>query len=562
MKYSTISGFTSSPKLAFYVGWLILGIIQAWSTDLFHDEAFYWFCSQKLSWGYLEQPPMVSFLIYLGNLVIPNELGARIIFVLLNTLSIYALEKILKPKNFPLFVAIALSVGVLSIGGFLAMADNALIFFTATFFLLYKRYVNEDKFTVTLLLGVNIAGILYSKYYGLLPIFFVVASNISLFKRRSFYMIIAICAVLLLPAIFWQYNHGFISLKYHLFDNLSRPFMLESLTGFLMGQILITGPLIGLILLFASFRYTSQNKFENALKYTLVGTFVFFLLATFKFEVLPHWTSAAMIPMVLLSYKYLDSGIQLTKWVFYLFPINIVIVMGIRLYFIVDFMPQSWGLKTDYHKWDAWAQEMEEIGKGRPLVFLDDDIVKYQYYTGNTAYVLSNIEGRQTQYDLWDTEKVLQGKSVVLVSKNKLGIITDSIVSCLGPTYYYKYLDKFRSYSKIWILSQKQEIIAQAGESVGLPINLNSNYKQDPDFGDDGSAVRISYHVFLDGELKTSKKSNIVVGEFISSGGWMDLKIEVPDEPGSYEIRLSVAGEGMPPTINSDIIALHVEKPL
>jgi len=279
MNSPTISGFTSI-KLVFYAGWTILGIIQAWSTDLFHDEAFYWFCSQKLSWGYLEQPPMVNLLIYLGNLIIPNELGARIIFVLLNTLSIYILERLLKPKNFPLFIAIVLSIGVLSIGGFLAMADNALIFFTSTFFLLYKRYLDEDKLLLTLLLGINIAAILYSKYYGLLIIIFVLASNIALLKRRSFYMIIAISAVLLFPAVLWQYEHGFISLRYHLLDNLSFPYTLSRTTDFLIGQILITGPLIGIIFLFTSFRYRAINKFEAALKYTLVGIFGFFLLGS------------------------------------------------------------------------------------------------------------------------------------------------------------------------------------------------------------------------------------------------------------------------------------------
>ena len=166
------------------------------------------------------------------------------------------------------------------------MCDNALIFFTATFFLLYRRYLNEDSILLALLLGINAAAMLYSKHYGLLIIFFVLASNISLLKRKSFYLSIGLSMVLLVPAVFWQYDHGFVSLRYHLFDSLSQPFEITNMIDFIIGQILIAGPITGALFLFASIRHNAKGKFESGLKYTLVGMFGFFLLATFQFKVL------------------------------------------------------------------------------------------------------------------------------------------------------------------------------------------------------------------------------------------------------------------------------------
>ena len=559
MKYIAISGFNVPLKFVFYGCWLAFGIIQATWTDLFHDEAFYWFCAQKLSWGYLEKPPMVNFLIYMGNLFIPGDLGTRIIFVLLNVFSIYLLEKILKPANFLLFAVIVSSVAILSIGGFMAMCDNALIFFTATFFLLYRRYLNEDSILLALLLGINAAAMLYSKHYGLLIIFFVLASNISLLKRKSFYLSIGLSMVLLVPAVFWQYDHGFVSLRYHLFDSLSQPFEITNMIDFIIGQILIAGPITGALFLFASIRHNAKGKFESGLKYTLVGMFGFFLLATFQFKVLPHWTSSAVIPMVLLAYTYLDSKKQLAKWVFYLFPINILLVVAIRLYFMVDILPPSWALNTDYHKWEVWAKEMDRVGDSKPLIFLDDDIVKYNYYSNNVAYVLSDISGRTTQYDLWDTEQDLQGKQVVLISKNKLSITTDSINSVLGRKYFYGTIENFKSYSNVKIASKDQELSARAGEAIAFPIRwiVESDIAQD--FDENGTAPHVGVHIFSKGELLVSISSDLQINRAMNDGEWIDLNIQAPDEPGFYEIRLSVSDDMMPPTINSNIIELQVK---
>lgn len=556
MNFPTISVSNAPFKLFFYIGWTVFGLVQAWSTDLFHDEAFYWFCSQKMSWGYLEQPPMVNLLIYLGNFFIPNELGTRIIFVLLNTFSIYLLERIVKPKNFALFIALILSVGVLSIGGFLAMSDNALIFFTATFFLLYKRYTDEDSFLYTVLLGLNVAAILYSKHYGLLIFIFVVASNVGLFKRKSFYAIIAISVGLLLPAILWQSDHDFISLNYHLADNLTSPYSIDRTAGFLIRQIIFMGPLIGILFLYSSFRYKSENKFDAALKYTLFGILGFFLLATFQVKVLPHWTSAAIIPMIILSYKFLESDQRLSKWLLYLLPVNVLFVVVLRLYFAVDFVPKSWELKTELHNWDAWAEEMDNISEGKPLIFLDDDIVKYNYYSKNTAYVLDDISGRRTQYDLWDTEQELQGKTVVLISKNKHSLASDSLSSILGGKYYYGTIDNFQSYSKVKIEFKEHEFSAVVGESWTLPIRYNETYEHEAA----EVAPQIGIHTFSGGELLESINSGVLISESMNDGEWIDLNIEAPDEPGFYEIRLSVSDDMMPPTINSNIIELRVKE--
>ena len=64
-------------RTIFYAAWLVLALIQAWGTELFDDEAYYWVYSKFLDWGYFDHPPMIAVLIKIGYFIFPSELGVR-----------------------------------------------------------------------------------------------------------------------------------------------------------------------------------------------------------------------------------------------------------------------------------------------------------------------------------------------------------------------------------------------------------------------------------------------------------------------------------------------------
>src|SRR5258706_6074927 len=127
-------------RLLFYTAWIILGLIQSGLTELQDDEAYYWVYSKYLSWGYFDHPPMIAVLVKMGYAIFPNELGVRLFPLLLNVLSLVIIEKLISKKNPVLFYCIALSIAVIQLTGFAAVPDIPLIFFTALFFLCYKRF--------------------------------------------------------------------------------------------------------------------------------------------------------------------------------------------------------------------------------------------------------------------------------------------------------------------------------------------------------------------------------------------------------------------------------------
>src|SRR6185436_12214138 len=96
-----------------------------------------------LDWGYFDHPPMTALLVKMGYSIFPNELGVRLFPLLLNVFSLVIIEKLISNKNPLLFYAIALSIAVLQLSGFVAVPDIPLIFFTALFFWMYRRFIDR-----------------------------------------------------------------------------------------------------------------------------------------------------------------------------------------------------------------------------------------------------------------------------------------------------------------------------------------------------------------------------------------------------------------------------------
>jgi len=263
LSFSMRSFFQKHHRVLFYSSWIILGFIQSRLTELLDDEAYYWVYSKFLDWGYFDHPPMVALLIKMGYSIFYNELGARLFFLLLNVLSLFLMERLIEKKGSLIFYAIALSLAVLQLTGFVAVPDTPLIFFTALFFLCYRRFLRQASLLNTFLLGVVAAALLYSKYHAVLIVLFVLLSNLKLFRYYQTYLAGLIALLFFAPHLLWQYQHDWISFRYHLFESNVNPYKFSFTLEYLGGQILLAGPLAGIILLPAAFLYRPKNLFER-----------------------------------------------------------------------------------------------------------------------------------------------------------------------------------------------------------------------------------------------------------------------------------------------------------
>lgn len=478
--------------LAFFYGaWIILNFIQSGFTELIDDEAYYWVYAQFPAWGYFDHPPMIALLIKAGYTIFGHEFGVRFFTVILNTATIFLTRTLIPQKNDYLFYGIAFTMVAAQIGGIIAVPDAPLIFSVVLFFWMYNRFRSDLSLKNTLLLGFSMALMLYSKYHGVLIIFFTLLSDISLFKKYQTWIAGLFTALLFAPHLYWQYQNGFPSVQFHLFERSADVYKPSYTIEYLLGQVAMAGPLMGWLLLWASFQFKPKEPLERALQFSLTGIYAFFLLMTFKGRVEANWTLPAFIPLMILSYQVLirDPGRQ--QWLMKSVPITLVLVLLTRIYLLSFFPSSGLGIKSDeVHGNRTWVNAVHRHAAGLPVVFTDSyqRASKYWFYSGRSTMSLNSVFYRRNNYNFWPVEDSLIGKKVMVITrvhgeKNMLYSDalpqTDSLTSYTAAPYY--------AFSKVMLKTTHSPTLSSGVFSADCKIVSPRNYLefyQQPVLGD------------------------------------------------------------------------------
>jgi hypothetical protein len=462
--------------LLFYVGWFLLGLLQAIFTELQDDEAYYWVYARFLDWGYFDHPPMTALLIKGGGLFFGNELGVRIFPLLLNTATLWLTERLIPQPNRLLFYALCLSAAVLQIIGFWAVPDVPLLFFTALFFWCYRNFLKNPYNGNIVLLALACALLLYTKYHGAIIILFTLLSNIQLLKRWPIYAVGILALLLYAPHLFWQYQHGWVSFRYHLFESNVNRYKFSYTTDYIAGQLLLAGPFAGPIFLWATFRYKVADKLEKGLQFTAIGIFLFFLASSFKGKVEANWTAPALIPMLVLAHQFLQQHALLKKWLYRLLPAAVVMVLATRVIMMVDLVPAKLVVQK-FHAWKGWPQHVKEATGGRPIVFNNSyqRASKIWFYTGQPAYSLNSHRERRNNYNFWPIEDSFLGKAVYVLDIYNLHTFPDSLPARLWKVGY-RYDIAFQAFARIQFRAEGKKRDIKKNDT--LLLNLRATVPQ------------------------------------------------------------------------------------
>ena len=551
-------------KAVFYISWLIINLIQAAYTGLLDDEAYYWVYSRFLDWGYFDHPPMIAVLIKAGYSIFPNELGVRLFIVLMSTATLWMIQELVGPRNSKLFYLIAASMFLLQIGSIIAVPDLPLMFFIALFFLIYQRFLARADLLTTITLGIIISAMLYSKYHAVLVIFFTLISNPRLLLRWQTWLAAFIGLALFMPHIWWQYEHGFPSVKYHLIERNSTIYQSSFTTEYITGQFLLAGPLIGWLLIWAAFAYKPIDLFEKALKWSLTGIYLLFFVATFKGRSEANWTVPAFVGLIVLANKYLQQKPRLSVWVSRLAIPALVLIFAVRIYMIADIKPSPLVKKDEFHKTKEWAWTIHEKAKGMPVVFMSSyqRASQYWFYTGDTSYALNSVFYRRNNYNFWPLEKRLQNKKVFVLSPDGAAIFPDSIITdrkYIGA----RVADPFFSFAAVQITGDRQMV--GSGNTLSTTIRIDEELKTAEDPASFATSVHDTAKVYLalynkDNEIGHIIPSNVTVRELLDK---KSVQIEIPVEGIKrrvYRCKWAI-GNSVPgfPSLNSTSMTLELK---
>ena len=493
--------------------WFVINILQSVFTTIHEDEAYYALFGEHLAWGYFDHPPMVALMTFLSGHLFSGTLGVRFFTIIVSCLSLWVTWRIatfnsklptdskLSTSPFErgagginstlLFFTIACSIVMINLYGFVTTPDVSLLLFSALFLLIYQRYLAENSWKNTLLMGLTMALMVYSKYHAFLLLGLIVLSNLKLLKDGKFWVSCFVTLVLLTPHIVWQVNADFPSLRYHL-SGRSEPFRWSYFLEYLPNQLLVFNPftfgavvyvlLKRCVVTASEAKQSREDVFERGLCFILVGFFFFFWLMTFRGHVEPHWTAVTVIPMVVLLYRKSLVDNKLIKYIKWVIAPSLALIIAMRIALLTPLI-DSFGFCTN----KAYYEDIAEAAGNRPVAFRGSfqQPALYHYFTGKESSAFCTYYDRKTQYDLWQFDTTWMGK----------------------PVYVYdgQPIEHFQSANRLattFIIPTNDGII-HTNDTLLIPFSIHNPYHQAIDFQDgmvlkllllDGNEVRYGFY--------------------------------------------------------------------
>ena len=536
----------------------IINLLQGYFTELIFDEAYYWHYAQQMAWGYFDHPPMVAFILKISSLFFNGELGVRFIGIVLSAATYIVLWFLIdnpKKNNYILhYFILVFSMTLIHAYGFLTLPDTPLLFFTALFLLIYKKFLKSPSIGLSILLGLAMAALMYSKYNAVLIILFVLISNLRLVFNKYAWLSVLIALMCYTPHFIWLINNDLVSIKYHLFERPNRAYEFGDFSlGFFVNLIVLFGltfPWIYRALL----KTKKSDKFNQALLYLIYGIIAFFFISSFNRRVQTQWLIVICIPMIVVVYNQLLQDRITRKWIFILGTANIIILMVLRIGLIY---PPLFPIVYESHGNKDWVNEISSKVGTMPVVFENSytDAPMYTFYSGNTSYSLNNIRYRQNQFSIDESEKLVQGQTILYVSKfmDKGDI---SYYDAKGDQHYGVFKKNFESFRKLrTIIDAPGELL----EDKHLNFKIYNPYETDIEISklEFGVVFLNKYKNFREVQKVQASPSQEEI-RILKSKDTTSFKLSMPkpDINDAYYFKISISENGLYWGLNGENVKL------
>ncbi len=553
------------------VPWLIIGILawafldgfQSYFTELDPDEAYYWMYSKKLAWGYFDHPPMVALMIKLGYSLFPNELGVRLMTIVMHSGTIFLVWMLAGQKKegkelLSLFLLLG-AIPMFQLYGFITTPDPPLFFFTAFFFWAYHLFLQKDSWNHTLLLGIAMVLMLYSKYHGVLIILFTLISNLKLLKTPRFYLASIFGALLFVPHLWWQFEQEFPSLKYHLVGR-NDPYAIKHTLNYLVNQLINFSPLLIPLWWMSLKNWNPKNLMHRAYIFTIYGFLGFFLLATIKGHAEPQWTAVLAIPLVVLGMEFLRANPGRRKLFHRLSILSILLVFIARILLMTPIGEKA---LPEFHK-KVWIQALKEQAGDRPVLFVDNyrDPSTYSFYSGDFSTAINDpVSYRRNQFDIWSYEEKYHKQNVLLFGlpewvycrqMNPFKVARKNRKTCEA--------DNIQITQKVLFEFSKPAYLISKGNKLEIRGVLSNPYSHDLDFQDPSWKIKpLIYIIHSDKQWEADAVINIQKID-ARSNPVVQLTANLPIlEKGTYQMAFMLEGNGMIYSMNSGLVKLEFE---
>jgi hypothetical protein len=471
--------------------WFSINFFQARFMEILSDEAYYKLYSEKLDWGYFDHPPMIALMVRISSFFFEGNLGVRFITVILQVFTLLFIWMTVEKEKPDIkwvytFFIVCGSIFIFTGYGVITTPDAPLLFFTAMFLFIYKKFIDSRKWSVTLLLGLVMAALVYSKYHAVLVIGFTILSNLNLFRRFQFWIAGTLAILLITPHFFWQFSHDFPSLQYHLAYRLEN-FNLKHILEFFPNQMILLNPLTLGAAIYVLVKFAPSGTFNRCLYLQVFGFFIFFLFISIRDHVEPNWTIPCTIPVIIILTERISKNPGLFRYSRRIILPSVGLVLACRIILLdSNDISRVFGYNGKEEKYVF----IETVAKDLPVVFLGSyqPPSLYHFFTGKEGMVISSLYSRQTQFDIWQFEKKYHNKRVFVSSVED----KRSRIYTKGSVNFHGFItDSLQTVNRMIIKYDLEKKIFHAFDSIKINFRIKNTYDYSIDFNHPDFPVKV-----------------------------------------------------------------------
>ena len=159
------------------------------------------------------------------------------------------------------------------------------------------------------------------------------------------------------PHLLWQFDHDFVTFKYHFFQRKQRVLELSNILNFFGGQLFLSAGLASFFVFWGALK-KGTNEVSRLLKFNIWGLFFFLFLMSFRSKIEANWTITSSLFMWILFCQNLDTfSTKLKRFVAILFLPNIVAFFLLVLFIMFpQIAPKKFKRVKEFERWKHFAQ--------------------------------------------------------------------------------------------------------------------------------------------------------------------------------------------------------------
>ncbi|MDQ7042140.1 MAG: glycosyltransferase family 39 protein, partial [Sulfurimonas sp.] len=252
-------------------------------------------------------PPMIAYLIYFTNFISQSEWGIRLVPVLSMTISslyLYKLTALISDEKTALNAVLIISTVILTHAGYIFATPDAplILFWTLSLYYSYKA-IFEGKLIHFVLAGLFLGAMMISKYSAIMLVLsiliFIITKRRDLFLNPYLYLSGIIATAVVMPMLYWNYEHDWISFLFQLHHGSSDSYVIQPwlILEFVSSQFGVFSPVFTWVLFYYLIKDRLYFK-DDKLYFIALSVVVivgFFLYKSFYVSMAPSYSGPAYI---------------------------------------------------------------------------------------------------------------------------------------------------------------------------------------------------------------------------------------------------------------------------